>query len=62
MDSGAPANTTAVENFLDVETVDAGGGNYLVLCTERWAIDADGIDAFAKFLKAVVKKSEIKSR
>lgn len=37
--------------FLRMFQEDAGGGNYLVLETERWAIDADAIDEFATMLK-----------
>ena len=36
---------------LQVEIVDGGGGPFLVLSTERWAIDPGDIDAFAEKLK-----------
>jgi len=36
---------------LIVDIEDAGGGNYLILKTDRWAIDPDDIDAFCDRLK-----------
>ena len=38
---------------LEVETQDGGGGNYIVIKTARWALDANSIDAFAAELKRV---------
>lgn len=46
-----------------VKTQDGGGGPFIVLETERWAIDADGIDKFCAMLKSTVErveKSELK--
>lgn len=37
--------------FLEVRTADGGGGNYLVLKAERWAIDPKDIDGFCDALK-----------
>ena len=39
---------------LKVSTDDAGGGSFIILKTERWAIDSDCIDKFAAMLKEVV--------
>lgn len=39
---------------LHVETDDAGAGPYLVLRTERWALDFEGVDAFAEMLRRVI--------
>ena len=38
---GRTGNT---HQFLEIETADGGGGPYLVIKTERWAIDEDGIE------------------
>jgi len=45
--------------FLSVETADAGGGPYIVISTERWAIDADDIDKFSSMLKEIVSEVEV---
>ena len=42
--------------YLTVKTADAGGGNYVVIETTRWAIDADGIDEFAASLKWALRQ------
>ena len=39
---------------LIIATQDGGGGPYLVIKTERWAIDPEGIDAFAAELRRVI--------
>lgn len=36
---------------LRLRQANAGGGNYLVIETERWAMDGDAIDDFAQMLK-----------
>lgn len=36
---------------LRVEAVDAGAGHYLVISTERWAIDPEGLEAFVSALR-----------
>ena len=36
---------------LEISLIDAGGGHYIVLKTERWALNEDEIDAFAEELK-----------
>lgn len=43
-------------NYLDIETHDAGAGPYIVLKTERWAMDFEEIDAFAQRLKDMVER------
>lgn len=40
-------------NSLEVSTEDGGGGPYLILKTDRWAIDRDDIDKFCDFLKKI---------
>lgn len=40
---------------LIVKTADAGGGPFLVIATERWALEFEEIEAFADKLRAVVK-------
>lgn len=49
---------SGIYNELTVEILDGGGGNYLVIKTDRWAIDADTIDAFAAELKNCLKMAE----
>jgi hypothetical protein len=55
-DSCGPTNEICQE--LTVEVCDAGGGNYVVLSTARWAINPDGIDAFADALRAALSLCE----
>lgn len=45
-------------NELDVSICDAGGGPYIVLKTERWAIDVDDLPVFIKQLKDLVRQVE----
>ena len=40
--------------LLDIECINAGGGHYLVIETERWAIDETDIDGFAQRLRDVL--------
>lgn len=40
---------------LVVKTQDGGGGSYIVLETERWAIDKTDIDKFSQALKDLLK-------
>lgn len=46
------------DQVLTINTADAGGGNYIVLETERWAIDKEDIDKFAALLKRVLEASD----
>jgi len=39
---------------LKVFTQDAGGGSYICIKTDRWAIDTEDIDKFAEMLKKIV--------
>lgn len=43
---------------LTVEVMDGGGGPYVVIGTERWAIDRGEIDAFAAVLRAAIDRVE----
>jgi hypothetical protein len=45
-------------NELHVEVADAGGGPYIVLKTERWAIDVEDLPVFIKQLKDLVTQIE----
>lgn len=49
------SNTDGQE--LIVFTEDAGGGPFIVIKTERWAIDAEDIDLFCNELKMIIKKA-----
>ncbi len=40
---------------ITVSTHDAGGGPYLVIETERWAMDMDHIDEFVALLRRVAE-------
>jgi len=42
--------------FIDVLTQDAGGGAYIVIKTERWAMDEEDIDRFCEALKRVCRR------
>lgn len=52
-DSNAP--TEVMLNQLEIEVTDAGGGHYLVLRTERWAIDPDQINDLAAMLRRALR-------
>jgi hypothetical protein len=43
---------------LTVSTQDAGGGHYLIIKTERWAVDFDDIDTFVAMLRKVIQAAE----
>jgi hypothetical protein len=43
---------------LKVETRDSGGGSYIVISTDRWAIDYGDIDKFAACLKRICETPE----
>lgn len=43
------------EQYLTVETQDGGGGPYLVLKTERWALDFEQINALAVKLQELLR-------
>lgn len=48
------ACVSGICNILKVSTFDGGGGPYLVIETERWAIDEEDIEAFAQKLRDVL--------
>jgi hypothetical protein len=39
--------------ILKVKIDDGGGGNFLILSTERWSLDYDEIDEFIKILTQI---------
>lgn len=43
-----------LDNTLTIETHDGGGGWYVVIRTERWALNPEDIDIFVTTLKAVL--------
>lgn len=43
------------DQYLTIEVTDAGAGPYLVLKTDRWAIDIDELQAFIDKLNEVYK-------
>lgn len=43
---------------LKVSTPDGGGGCYVVIETNRWAVDHDDVDKFAAALKRIVSLPE----
>ena len=47
-----------MDQELRVSTDDAGGGSYIILKTERWALDRDDIDEFCKLLKDALEGLE----
>ena len=40
--------------YLEILTTDAGGGKYLLLKTERWALDGEDIATFCSVLQAIL--------
>lgn len=51
-DEDSAGRTSHDSQQLEIEVTDAGGGPYIVIKTERWALEAESIDAFADELKA----------
>ena len=47
-----------VGQSLVIRTQDGGGGAYVVIETERWAIDADKVDDFCDALKRTLSRVE----
>lgn len=47
---------SSYDQELIVETQDGGGGYFLVLKTDRWALDLKDIDALCEELKRVLNK------
>ena len=43
---------------LKATTQDSGSGFYIVIETQRWALDVEEIDAFAEKLKSLVRSVE----
>jgi len=43
---------------LTVQTQDGGGGNFIVLKTDRWAIDKDDIGTFCAQLQSILNDME----
>jgi len=41
--------------YLTVEVVDGGAGSYIVISTNRWALDETDIDEFCNTLKEQIK-------
>ncbi len=39
---------------LKIKLDDAGGGHFVVISTERWAMDVDEIETFSDLLKSLV--------
>lgn len=50
-DSCAPVGID--DNMIDVSIEDAGGGPYIVIKTERWALDGDKLDEFTDALRTL---------
>lgn len=46
------------KQYLTVETQDGGGGAYIVLKTERWALDYEQIHALAMRLQEILRSVE----
>ncbi|MDO8640759.1 MAG: hypothetical protein Q7R33_04380 [Nitrosarchaeum sp.] len=46
---------------LIVETDDSGAGPYVILKTERWALDTEEMSGFVNLLKQIVTLAESKS-
>lgn len=51
-DTSSPRTDLKVQE-INLEAIDVAGSNehYLVISTERWALDVEDIDAFCQFLK-----------
>lgn len=42
--------------YISIETVDAGAGGYIVISTDRWAINPDEINKFAAELRRFARR------
>lgn len=45
-----------VDQFMEVEIQDGGCGAFVVIRTQRWALDEESIDEFSECLKEMIKK------
>lgn len=46
------------DQFVKLSTHDGGGGPYITIETERWAINPEDIDAFAQKMKDLIVRVE----
>lgn len=44
--------------YLHVETMDGGNGSYLVIKTQRWALDPEELEQFVATLKSLLVEVE----
>lgn len=51
-------SVSAICQLLTIRTQDGGGGSYVVIETDRWAIDRDDIDKFCQTLKDILNGLE----
>lgn len=51
-------NADDSSNYMTVKADDCGGGAYIVLETERWALNPDEIDKFCAELKQLIAECE----
>lgn len=45
--------------YMTLETHDGGGGAYVVMKTDRWAIDVNDIDSFVEIVKKLVASVKV---
>jgi hypothetical protein len=53
-DNGGRPNETGQD--IEISTCNAGGGSYIVLKTERWAIDEEDLDSFVQKLRDLLAR------
>lgn len=57
-DCCAPSGVS--DNEMTIETMDGGGGAYVVIKTERWALDLDSLNDLAETVRAAIGMVEEK--
>lgn len=45
-------------NLLDIEVTNAGGGPYIIIKTDRWALDVDDMEALSKEIRRLINEVE----
>ena len=52
-------SNSGLDQQLTVSTQDGGGGKYIVISTDRWALNPDEIEDFIKALKEMIPDEEM---
>lgn len=54
----ADCSCNSDSNYINIRTEDCGGGAYIIIETQRWALDPKDIDIFCYRLKEILKEAK----